>query len=101
MTTWGASRIVPLTNNPALVDILRIAAQHIAASTHDDPRGEVLRDHRGPRGRARHARASLMLPAPASEADVMRRSIACVLVGSDEDETAVDVDVTSSRWTGA
>lgn len=80
-----------LTNNPALVDIPRIAAERIAhASVRAgryygaiEDRDDVLA----------MLRAELMLPALASEADVTRElDKLAAMVGSDEDETGVDVD---------
>lgn len=78
-----------LTNNPALVDIPRIAAERtvpIRAGMYYgavEDREDVLA----------MLRAELMLPALASEADVMREiDKLSAMVGSDEDETGVDVD---------
>lgn len=80
-----------LTNNPALVDIPRIAAERIAHASARagryygaiEDRDDVLA----------MLRAELMLPALASEADVTRElDKLAAMVGSDEDETGVDVD---------
>lgn len=76
-----------LTNNPALVDIPRIAAERRASAGRYygavEDRDDVLA----------MLRAELMLPALASEADVTRElDKLAAMVGSDEDETGVDVD---------
>ena len=76
-----------LTNNPALVDIPRITAERrVSAGRYYgavEDRDDVLA----------MLRAELMLPALASEADVTRElDKLAAMVGSDEDETGVDVD---------
>lgn len=80
-----------LTNNPALVDIPRITAERIARASVRagryygaiEDRDDVLA----------MLRAELMLPALASEADVTRElDKLAAMVGSNEDETGVDVD---------
>lgn len=82
-----------LTNNPALVDIPRIAAQHIAASAATIRAGKYYGTIEDREDVLAMLRAELMLPALASEADVLREvDKLASLVGSDEDETGVDVD---------
>jgi hypothetical protein len=76
-----------LTNNPALVDIPRLTAERrVSAGRYYgavEDRDDVLA----------MLRAELMLPALASEADVTRElDKLAAMVGSDEDETGVDVD---------
>ena len=76
-----------LTNNPALVDIPRIAAERTVVAGRYygavEDRDDVLA----------MLRAELMLPALAAEADVLREvDKLAAMIGSDEDETGVDVD---------
>lgn len=76
-----------LTNNPALVDIPRITAERTVAAGRYYGAIEDRDDVLG------MLRAELMLPALSSEADVLREvDKLAAMIGSDEDETGVDVD---------
>lgn len=82
-----------LTNNPALVDIPRIAAEHIASAAVKIRAGKYYGAIEDRDDVLAMLRAELMLPALASEADVMRElDKLAAMIGTDEDETGVDVD---------